>query len=166
MCNREEKGWSSINTPWLKCCVCSRKTALKVHAFICRLRPHLALQVELRARIICHSLERTCCIVLAFLSSPLYFVSTFSVCISKVALATQIASCLEQSSLLWENGLRWRLEEEFTSGVFFGNRRNYKRTEERDHRFSLLRGKRTFLYQPTITTDRDATRLERSYTAM
>lgn len=39
--------------------------------------PHLALQVELRARIICHSLERTCCIVLAFLSSPLYFVSTF-----------------------------------------------------------------------------------------
>lgn len=165
MCNREEKGWSSINTPWLKCCVCSRKTALKVHAFICRLRPHLALQVELRARIICHSLERTCCIVLAFLSSPLYFVSTFlsvsarSPWLPKSRRVWSKVHFCEKTD--WDGDLKKSLPQEF-----FGNRRNYKRTEERDHRFSLLRGKRTFLYQPTITTDRDATRLERSYTAM
>lgn len=61
-----------------------------------------------------HLLHRSSLFVLSFI-----FCFYISVYISKVALATQIASCLEQSSLLWENGLTWSLEEEFTSGVFF-----------------------------------------------
>lgn len=122
--------------------------------------PPLARQVELRARITCHSRSSAPVAVLDFLSSPLFvFVFTFL-----SVSATQIPN-LKQSSHLWENRLRWSLEEEFPSGVS-GNGRNYLRSEERDRTFSLLRGKSSFLHavdprSPLRWERRDASKLER-----
>ncbi len=104
-------------------------------------------------------LERTCCIVLDFLSLPSFVFTFLSVS------AIQTPPCLKQSSHLWENRLRWSLEDEFTSGVS-GNGRNYLRSEERDRRFSLLRGKSSFLQainprSPLRWERRDASKIER-----
>lgn len=98
------------------------------------------------------SLERTCCVLIDFLSSTLSFGFTFLSVSSKVALSTQTPPCLEQSSPLWENRLIWSLEEEFTARLS-GNGRIYRRTEARDRRFSLLRVRARY-----VTTENDATR--------